>query len=145
MANPQIPQGTLNRIIAAVTWPDYPALNVTAPFVGREGIRLGFEGNATDFIDTLTGVVTSPAPYQRISLTMTLLKSQGLAQLYENQRANNSLLGNGNVYPDVTTLAPYSILNCGVMTVRELSFAGEDAAYAVSVSGYILTNSGLFG
>jgi len=145
MANPQIPQGTLNRLIASVTWANFPNLNVTPSFLNREGIRLAFEGNATDFIQTMTGTVTSPAPFQMISLTINLLKSQGLAQLYENQLASNSVLGNGVVRPDASTLAPWDVLNCGIMTVRELAFSGEDAGYAVTVNGYVLRNSSLFG
>jgi hypothetical protein len=145
MPSPQIAQGTLNRLIASVTWNNFPGLNVTPSFLGREAIRLAFEGAATDFIPTLTGTVTSPGPMQTISLTINLLKTQGLAALYESQRQTNSVLGNGTVRPDATTLPPYDILNCGIQNVRELNFSGEDAGYAVSIGGYLLINSSLWG
>jgi hypothetical protein len=145
MATTIVQQGTLNRLLQAVSWPSFPSLNITAPFVGRAGIRIAWEGNATDFIDTTVGVVTSPAPMQRITVTAELLKSQGLAQLYDTKRMTNALLGNGNVYQDVTTMTPYAILNCGILNVRELSFNGEDASYAVTIGGYMLMNSSLFG
>jgi hypothetical protein len=143
-ANPLVSQGVLNRLRASVTWNSFPSLNVTPSFLNREGIRLAFEGNATQFLPTQTGAVTSPEPYQMISLTINLLKTQGLSQLYEAQRQSASVIGNGVVRPDTTTLAPYDIYNCGIMNVRELAFSGEDAGYSVSISGYILLNSSLW-
>ena len=38
--NPLIDQGVLNRIRGSVQWADFPGLNVTAPFLDREGINL---------------------------------------------------------------------------------------------------------
>jgi hypothetical protein len=160
MSSPQIPQGVLNRLAASITWNAYPQLNVTPPFLGREQISLGFEGEATTFIKTATGVVISPEPYQMISLTINLLKTQPLAPLYETQRQTNSALGNGTVRPDVggaqaianlagftgaAGLGPYSIVNCGIMNVRELRFSGEDAGYIVLIGGYLPLNSALWG
>lgn len=142
--NPLAPQGTLNRLVASVTWPLFPQLNVTPSFLNREGISLAFEGEATRFLPTMTGAVTSPEPYQMISLTINLLKTQGLATLYETQRQVQSLIGNGVVRPDTVALPPYDLFNCGIMNVRELRFSGEDAGYAVSISGYIPLNSALW-
>jgi hypothetical protein len=76
MALVQVSQGTLNRAITSVSWPQYPQLNVTAPYFAPEATRLTFEGMTTLFLPTLTGVVTSPEPYQMISLDIYLLKSQ---------------------------------------------------------------------
>lgn len=145
MPSPQIAQGTLNRLLTSVTWANFAGLNVTPSFLNREMIRLAFNGSATDFINTATGTVTSPAPMQPITLTINLLKTQGLAQQYEQQRQLNSVLGNGTVRGDSVTLAPYDLLNCGIENVRELNFSGEDAGYAVTVGGYILINSALWG
>ena len=63
MANPQIAQGTLNRARGSVVVADSPELNVTAPYLGREGISTNFEGDTTARIHTLTGVVNSPEIY----------------------------------------------------------------------------------
>jgi hypothetical protein len=145
VANPNIPQGNLNRLIASVVWNDFPALNVTPSFLGKAGISLAFDGMATTFIPTMTGAVTSGEPYQLTTITINLLKTQGLAQQYEAQRQSLSTIGNCVVRPDTTTLGPYDIINCGIENVRELSFSGEDAAYAVTVRGYILLNSQAWG
>jgi hypothetical protein len=142
--NPLVPQGTLNRIRAAVQWAANPALNVTVPFLGKEGISLAFEGNATDFIDTMTGAVTSPAPYMPIRLVMNLLKTQALANAYKLQQETSTLLGDGTVIPDALTLAPYQLINCAIEGVDELRFNGEVAGYAVRVKGYYIVNNNLF-
>lgn len=144
MPNPLVPQGTLNRLRASVVWPAFPALNVTQSYLSRQGIRLAFEGEAVLFLPTMTGSVTSPEPYQMITLTIHLLKTQALAAQYEAQRQANALLGDGTVRPDSVALPPYSITNCAIEGVRELNFSGDDAEYAVTIKGYYLTNADLW-
>jgi hypothetical protein len=145
MPNPNVNQGTLNRLIASVTSANFPALNVTPSFLHREGIRLAFEGQATTIIDTMTGTVISPEPYQRTTATLHLLKSQSLSQQWEAQRQLNSAIGPLVIRPDSTQLSPYDMINCGIINVAELTFNGQDAAYTVSIQGYISLNSSLWG
>jgi len=118
---------------------------VTAPYLGREGIRLAFQGEANTQIPTMTGVVQSPEIYVIADLTLHLLKSQQLSDLYKQQMETNVLIGDCTVRPDTTPLSPYQIINCSIRTVRELNFSGEDAGFAVSIGGYYLVNSSLFG
>jgi hypothetical protein len=142
--NPLIPQGTLNRVRASVVWPSFPNLNVTASYLGRQGIRLALDGESTLFIPTMTGAVTSPEPYMMITMTMHLLKSQNLAALYKAQMEDTALIGDGTVRPDAATLPVYPIINCAIQSVRELNFAGDDADFAVAIRGYYLVNSSLW-
>lgn len=144
MANPLVVQGTLNRILASVVWQNFPALNVTAPFLNREAIRLALDGESTRFLPSLTGAVTSAEPYMMVTLTINLLKSQNLAALYKAQMELQSVLGDCVVRPDVTTLPPYDFTNCAIQSVREQAYSGEDAGFAVTVRGYYLINSSLF-
>ena len=142
--NPLVVQGTLNRLRGSVVWPNFPALNVTAPFLGEEGIRLTLDGDATLFIPTMTGAVTSPEPYQMITLAMHLLKTQALAVGYKAQQELSTLLGDGTVRPDASNLPVYQLINCAIESVRELNFSGDDAGYVVMVRGYYLVNSDLW-
>jgi hypothetical protein len=142
--NPLVSQGSLNRLRASVVWPDNPTLNVTASYLGKEGVSLALDGEATTFINTLVGAVTSPEPYQMITLTIHLLKTQGLASLYKSQQETSSLLGSGVVRPDSVALSAYDIVNCAIASVRELKFNGEDAGFMVTVRGYYLVNSNLY-
>ena len=58
--NPLIDQGVLNRVKGTVVWADFPVLNVTAPFLDREGINFRVTGEASAQLPTLTGIVQSP-------------------------------------------------------------------------------------
>ena len=93
MPNPLVPQGFLNRVRGAVSITDKPALNVTASFLGKEGISMRPDTAATDIIPTMTGTVGSQAPYQQVTLTVHLLKTQGLAASYQRQFAADTALG----------------------------------------------------
>lgn len=144
MPNPLIAQGTLNKVRASITWPAFPALNVTAPYLSKEGIRLTLQGESTLYLPTMTGAVTSQEPYMMIECTINLLKSQALANLYKQQMEGNALLGDGTIRPDATPLSPYQITNCAIKGIRELDFSGEHAVFAVQIGGYYLINSSLF-
>jgi hypothetical protein len=146
--NPLVPQGVLNRVLGSIYWDLQPSLNVTAPYLGKGGISISFDGDATTFINTMTGQVQSPEPYQPILVTMNLLKTQNLAALYEAQRRKNTYIGDGQVYPDVSQTSGgipiYPINNCAIRNIRELDFRGEDAGYVVTMGGYYLINSDMF-
>ncbi len=144
MPNPLVQQGTLNKVRASVTWPSLPALNVTASYLSKEGIRLTLQGESTLYLPTMTGAVTSQEPYMIIEATLNLLKSQALANLYKQQMEDNALLGDGTIRPDATPLSPYQVTNCAISGVRELDFSGEHAVFAVMIKGYYLINSSLF-
>lgn len=143
--NPLVEQGTLNRVRGSVNWANFPELNVTAPYLGAEGIGLALEGGSTVYLPTMTGAVTSREPYMMIGLTMHLLKTQLLADAYKSRIELNALLGAGTVRPDVQSgLQPFDIVNCAIEGVRELRFSGRDAEFVVAVRGYWITNNDLF-
>ena len=143
-SNPLIAQGSLNRLRASVTWPSFPALNVTAPYLSKAGVRLSLQGESTLYLPTMTGAVTSPEPYMMIELVINLLKTQGLASQYKAQMEQSAALGNGSVRADSITLGIYQVVNCAIKSVRELDFSGENADFAVTIGGYYLVNASLF-
>lgn len=144
-SNPQVPQGTLNRLRGSVVIPAFPSLNVTASFLGPAGISLSLEGETTSITPTLTGTVTSPEPFQMATVTINLLKTQNLSALYKAQIENDARIGDITVTPDASTLPPYIIKNCAIESVRELSFNGRDAGFGVTLKGYYLVNNSLWG
>lgn len=144
-ANPLIDQGVLNRVKGSVTWNNFPALNVTAPFLDKEGINLRKEGEATAQHGTMTGLVQSPEPYMPISVVVALLKTQALSEAYKAQMQINTILGPGMVFPDVSTgLTPYALNNMAIMSVGELLFNGTTPIFAVTCRGYWIINNSLF-
>lgn len=142
--NPLIDQGTLNRIRGSVQVPSFPQLNVTAPYLGKGGISLALQGEATEYIDTLTGAVTSPNVYQRVAVTINLLKTQNLAALYKAQMELLSLIGTLTVIPDASTLPNYTLQNGSIGNVRDMTFNGDDAGFVVTLGGFYIINNSLF-
>jgi hypothetical protein len=144
VSNPLIDQGVLNRLRGSVVFSGFPSLQITAPYLGKAGIRLALEGESVLFIPTMTGAVTSPEPYLMVSLSMNLIKTQPLADAFKKQMESNSLLGPATVRPDSSALSPYDLINTAIESVRELNFSGVDADYLVVIKGYYSVNSSLF-
>lgn len=142
--NPLIDQGTLNRLIASVVIPDFPELNVTAGFLGEDGIGVALQGDAVLFIPTLTGAVTSPEPYMPVQVTIHLLKSQFLSSLYKEQMEADARIGTITVRPDTRSFPPYQFINTAIQSVAPLAMNGKDAGYRITIGGYYLINNDLW-
>ncbi len=147
-ANPLVPQGVLNRLVASINWNNFPELNITPPYLTKEAIRLALDGETTHYVPTATGAVTSPEPYMMITATAHLIKPQPLAAAYKAQMETNSLLGDGVIRPDVAAsqggLTPFDVANCSIQAVRELNFDGSDGGFVITLRGYWIINSELW-
>lgn len=137
-------QGTMNRLRGAITVTDIPDLNVTSDYLGVGGISMAPTGEVVNFIDTMTGRVTSPVPYLPVSITINLLRTQTLGAAWWNQALTTGLLGPITITPDVTTFPNVTVLNCGIMSLPTQSYAGTDPSFDVVVNGYIIINSDLW-
>ena len=104
---------------------------MSASYLGKEGISISFDGEATTTIDTMTGVVQSPEPYQRVTMTIHLIKSQALAAAYKAQIELSTLLGDCIIRPDARELGPYSLSNGAISNVNPLKFDGTDAGWVL--------------
>jgi hypothetical protein len=148
MANPIIPQGTLNRLAISLQFVSHPNLNITASYLGKEMASMTFSGVATTPLDTATGVVYSPEPYQRVTVMAHLVKSMALSQAWKTQLELNSLVGDLVVYPDVLQsqggLNPYQISNTAIENVNPIRLDGLDATWTISFSGVYYVNSVLW-
>lgn len=144
MANPLIDQGSLNRIRGSITIPNFPALNITAPYLGKQGIRLALQGESVVYLPTMTGAVTSQEPYMMIEVAATLLKTQPLSNQFKLQMESSALIGDISVRPDAAQLGIYEVVNSSIKGVREMSFAGDEPGWVVTLGGYYLVNNSLF-
>lgn len=144
MPNPLIPQGMLNKIRGSLVWTTNPAFNITAPYLGKDGIRFTQEGDGTVYFPTMTGAALSQEPYVMVSTTVALLKTQPLADQYKQRFQTDSALGDFTVRPDASTLSPYQIINGSIEGTGDLLFNGTDPVYGVRLKGYYLINSALF-
>lgn len=145
MAQQYVDQGTLNRLQASVVMASYPALNVVSGYLGTEGIRVAFDTNATDLLNTMTGMVSSPTPYQACTLTMSIVKSTPLSDLFKQQFESTTLIGLVTVWPDATQLSPFNLENMALENVREMLFNGTEPVIVITMRGYYRVNQGFFG
>jgi hypothetical protein len=143
--NPLVTQGTLNRLRGSVVYSSNSTLNVTAPYLSREAISIAFDGDAGMLIPTLTGGVTSPEPYQMANITINLIKSQALADVYKTQIETNVNVGDVSVIADSATLSDYQFTNCVLKGVRDVTFDGNVPGFVVVLTGIYSVNSSLWG
>jgi hypothetical protein len=140
-----VQQGVLNRALTSVSVIDFPDLNITSGYFGTKVARITFEGDASDYIGTLTGAVPSPRLYQMITVTMYLNKSQGLASAWEQQRLTNTTIGDVNVVTDSPVLPPYYLSNCTLQNVSDLDLTGESNDFPVTLKGTYAINASIYG
>ena len=140
--NPQFDLGFLNRIKAAVQFVDYPQLNATSSFLGRSGIRIASDGPASINIPAMTGAVISAEPYQLRTVSIPLLKTMNLANVYIAQVQKNTAIGDINVIPDATPMQQISLTNCSIINWDTEALDGTDPVVMVTVQGtYSINNS----
>jgi hypothetical protein len=144
--NPNIPQGTISKFITSITFDAYPALNITAPFLGRSMVSFTREGNAVQALPTATGIVLSPEAYMLVRIGVTLLKSQSLCQLFEAQLAQNAILGLATIRPDVQSggLQPFDVQQCCIETPGGLALDGSSPDYPLSLLAQFPINNSLW-
>jgi hypothetical protein len=142
--NPLVPQGTLNRLRGSLILSDFPALNVTASFLGKEAITMLFETEASQQIQTMTGTVTSPEPFQMVLVSAHVLKTQALSNAYKAQIEKNTNIGDLQVKSDASTLSNYQLANCSIVGVEPLDTTGTKPDFIVKIRGTYYINSDLF-
>jgi hypothetical protein len=142
--NPLVPQGTLNRVRASINFSDNPQLNITASFLGKEGINSGFDGDQTLAIPTMSGIVTSPEPYQIMTVTAHLLRSQNLANIFFTFIQNSTICGDFIVTPDSSAFPPVYVNNGFIKTNAAMLLNGTQADFTIELGGFFVINNALW-
>lgn len=142
--NPLIAQGSLNRIRGSINFVDNTELNITAPYLGKEGINISFDGDQTLAIPTMTGLVTSPEPYQIMTLTAHLLRTQSLSNIWYSFIQQTTLCGDFVVTTDSIAFPTIYVNNGFIKTTAAMLANGTAADYTVELGGYILLNNQLW-
>ena len=144
MANPMIPQGSLNLLRAALQVTNLPSLNVTASYLSEGMITLTQEGDASLLIPTATGAVPSPNPYVIVNVLIHLVRSQTLAASWKLQMETTTDLGPIVVIGDASALAMWHFYQATLMNVGELTFNGKDAGYPINIRAVYPVNSAMY-
>lgn len=144
MANPLVPQGTLNRLRASIVLGTLPGLNVTAAYLGKAGISISPENDASLLLPTLTGGVTSNEPYQMLTVVAHILRTQTLSASYLAQIGLNTNVGDLTVIPDSSTLPNFPLSNCTITHWDGLGFDGNNPEFVVHFKGIYYINSAMW-
>jgi hypothetical protein len=138
-------QGTINRLRQNLSFVDHPELNITPAFLGKGMIKVRPQGDITHIIPTATGFVTSPEPYLIVDIEVHLVRSMALASAFKTQWKKLSTLGDAVVRYDSTTYPDDTLTNVVIKNVGEVDQAGENADAIITMTGYMIVNSDLYG
>jgi hypothetical protein len=142
--NPLVDQGILNRVKASLTLANFPQLNVNAQFLDKDGLSMRAGGGSmTTTHETMAGTVQSPEPYVMRVITIALLRTQALSDLWKTQMETNTVLGPGVIYPDVAVngLTQFQLYNLAINDFGDLLLNGTTPIFGVQISGYYITNN----
>lgn len=142
--NPLVALGNLNRLRGTILFPDNPSLNITAPYLGKEGIKLGFEGDFADMLGQMAGSVISENVYVMANLTVALIKTQSLAAAFKSKFEVSSILGPCTFRSDAANLPPFDFANCAIEAVDGVDASGTSALFGIRIKGTYYINSELW-
>jgi hypothetical protein len=144
MANPFLAAGPLNRVRSHIVIPGTPTLNITPQFMGKSFVRIEPEGDWNQQIEVGTGVVNSPEPYIMITITVGILRTQGLAAAWLAQAQNTTILGDVTVYPDTSAFPSFTTNDTGIRSIDPGAFDGTDPIVRLVLRGSYNINSSLW-
>lgn len=142
--NPLIPQGTLNRVRCSIIVPNYPGLNITAPYMGRNFATISFDGDFTKLIGTGTGAVVSPEPYVEASIVVGILRTQALAASWRSQWEDTGNIGSVDVHSDTAAFPKFTISTAVIQHFDPNAFDGEDPVSRLTLRGIYYINNALW-
>lgn len=145
MANPLLIPGTLNRVRGQLIVAGNAALNITASYLGKEGISISADTELATTIPLLVSTTNSMEPYQMVTVTAHIVKSMGLCTNYLNQIRNSSVLGTVTVVLDTGNVPNFTIYNAVIVNWQQLSAAGTQADFPLTIRGYFVVNNELWG
>jgi hypothetical protein len=142
--NPLVNLGTLNRVLGTLLFNDFPSLNITAPYLTREAIRLAIEGDTTDMLPAMTSMVQSQNVYLKATISVGLVKTTPLVPLFKAKMESDSNLGSISFRSDTKNIPSYDFANCAIEGFEGLDASGTNIAYPLRISGTYYVNSNLF-
>jgi hypothetical protein len=142
--NPNLIPSNLNRIRGTVLVPGNATLNITAPYLGKEGITISPQSAVVTQMQGMTTVVNSEEPYQIVQVTAAVMKSLALSAAYIEQIKTSPTLGTVTVTPDTTVLAPFTLYNVAIINWGQMSMAGVQPDFVVTFQGLLPISNDLW-
>lgn len=144
MANPLLIPGNINRVRGSIIVAGNTALNITASFLGKDGISIAPEGDVSTTLQLLTNTAISEEPYQLVTVTANIAKSLALSNAYLQQIQNTSILGQITVNLDTDVIAPFVVENTSIANWQQLTANGTQADFPITFRGYWVINNNLW-
>jgi hypothetical protein len=143
-ANPLIQLGSLNRLRGSVLFDAFPSLDVNAQNMTKEAIKLGIDGDMTQFLAAMAGAVTSPEPWMMFSFSVGIVKTVALAALYKAAWENDTRLGNCSIRLDTAAIPPFDVVNAAIEGVDGLDSGGTNPAFTVRFKSTYYVNNAMW-
>lgn len=143
--NPNTVQGNLNRVSTHLVVASFPALSVNASFMGKSMVKVTLDSPFVQQLPTATNLVNSPEPFVMGHMTVALLRSQTLANLWITQAQVQATIGTVQIFSDSTVFSAITVLNCSITDIDPGAFDGTDPVVSVTVSGAFPVNSTMWG
>lgn len=140
-SNPMVAQGSLNRVRCSIIVPQFPALNITSAYMGKNFASINFEGNFSEQIETGTGAVTSPEPYVMATVSVDLLRTQALANAWLLQAALLSDLGPISVFSDTSAFPEIDLATTVIRQCEPGVFDGMNPVVKLTLRGVYYVNA----
>jgi hypothetical protein len=142
--NPILIPGNLNRVRGTILVPSNATLNITAPFLGKEGIVIAPQSAVVTQMQGMATVVNSEEPYQIVQVTAAIMKSLALSAAYLNQIKNAPILGQVTVTPDTTVIPAFTLYNVAITNWSQISMAGLQPDFTVTFQGQFNVSNDLW-
>jgi hypothetical protein len=142
--NPGIARGVLNRVKCSVVLPSFPSLNIISANMGRSMARISFTGDLVNQISTGTGLVNSPEPFVRATITIALLRTQPIAAAWFSQILADSNVEDATIYSDTSTFPPIALQSVVANHMDPGPFDGTSPDFMLILSGALPVNNNLW-
>jgi hypothetical protein len=129
--NPGIARGVLNRVKCSVVLPSFPSLNIISANMGRSMARISFTGDLVNQISTGTGLVNSPEPFVRATIT--------IAQILADSNVEDA-----TIYSDTSTFPPIALQSVVANHMDPGPFDGTSPDFMLILSGALPVNNNLW-
>jgi hypothetical protein len=137
--------GQINRLRTSIRFANFSQLNITPPFLCKNGIRFTQSGEGVVHIPVMIGTVPSEEPFIMVDIMADLVMTLPLAGAFQAQQQQDSFLGPCTVRPPTQTgLGQYNLLNVTIVNPREQDFSGTSASYPLLLRGYLPLNSAMY-
>lgn len=141
----RVPQAPVNIARGAVNVLSNANLSINASNLGKEGIKISFNGDASDAVDLATSITMVQRPYQTAVATISISKANSLAEMWRNQLQSNSDIGDVYIRADVSLRSDYVLYRCHIKSIEAGGISNGDVTDSIVIHGEYRINEALFG